>query len=136
AVLYALDGHGRRHIFIPMTDDVAVVADRRSSGVHLAHRVLEEDDGRNGFIDISCEKAHLHSVFEYFAADVLNEIRQQPGNALLGCRRVLARWRELLSRGVTRLLSEAELAGLYGELWHLRELVGRDAAALAVWRGP
>lgn len=135
-VLFALDSQGRRHLLIPAAEAVAPAPDRRSAGVHLSVRDLETDHGLTAFIDLDCRLPHLNEVFSHLAEEVLSALQADASDAYQTCRRELARWRELIDRGAASVLSSEALAGLFGELWHLRELVRRDPGATDVWVGP
>jgi hypothetical protein len=67
---------------------------------------------------------------------MVTEVKESPNSPEAACRRVLSRWRELLDRETAGLLSNESAAGLWGELWNLRELASRNPACLANWTGP
>src|SRR5262249_39600495 len=52
------------------------------------------------------------------------------------CSRVLERWRELIEHQVAPHPGIERLIGVYGELWHLRELARRSPSAVTAWTGP
>jgi hypothetical protein len=134
--LYAVDTAGLYHVFVPVSSDVRIRSDKRSAGVHLDRRVLEENGNQHIFVDISCRKGHLQGVFVHLAEDVLRELSQTPSEPEAACRRVLSRWRELLDHESDRLLSREALVGLYGELWLLRRLARETPSAHSYWVGP
>jgi hypothetical protein len=134
--LFALDSHGRRHLLIPIQIADAPAPDRRSAGVHLSIRELETEHGLAAFIDLDCRRPHLNEVFVHLAEEVLASIRADASDAYRTCRRELARWRELIDREAASVLSTEALVGLFGELWHLRELIRRDLGAGGIWVGP
>lgn len=134
-VLYAIDHEGRYHLLVPVPADAVVDPDRRSAGVHLVSRELDDKDGRATFLDVACQKRHLHELFIHLADEMVQELRTAR-NPPAACRAVLARWRELLNREASSVLSEQALSGLYGELWYLRELVRVSPNALQSWVGP
>jgi hypothetical protein len=136
SVLYAIDAEGLYHLLVPLRHEVDVVADRRSSGVHLDLRILTEKDQETRFLDVACRKRHLREVFMHLADEMVRELRQDASQPVATCRSVLIRWRELLSREISHILSEQVLLGLFGELWHLREIARVQPAALDAWIGP
>jgi hypothetical protein len=135
-VLYALDAEGCRHLLIPSIGTAAVAADQRSAGVHLVPHQLVENDRVFVFIDVACRKLRLNDIFSYLADEIVSGLRVDASDPYRTCRRVLARWREFIDRQLTSVLSPEALAGLFGELWHLRELVRREAGAVDAWVGP
>jgi hypothetical protein len=135
-VLMALDAHGLRHILIPIAPGSQFPHDRRSGGVYLITRSLADDGGAREFIDLACQKAHLNSIFAHMADEVLRSLRVDNSDPFKCCRNALQRWRELLDRENSTVLSAEALCGLFGELWHLSALVTLSDEALNSWNGP
>jgi hypothetical protein len=135
-VLAAVDDKGLRHLLIPLAKGSALDSDVRSAGVHLRERELEAGGRLRRFADLACQRLHLSGVFALLADEVVEEIRAAPQNPAVACRKVLQRWRELLDRAPTRMLSFEEVVGLYGELWHLRRLLASGGPAVQRWTGP
>lgn len=136
AVLQALDASGCRHLLVPVSANFPRAHDRRSGGVHLTSRPLEDELGQKHYLDLGCQKIHLNAVFSHLADEVLELLRENPGQPLQACREPLQRWRELLDREISNVLSTEALCGLYGELWHLVRITVRNAQDLSVWQGP
>jgi hypothetical protein len=135
-VLMALDADGFYHVLVP-SPGMPFEADRRSAGVHLLRRTLEEPGAEGGeFADVACRKAHLSGIFLHLANDLLARISEAPEEPVSVCQRVLLRWRELLDREAPNVLSRQALAGLFGELACLQTLISINSAALEVWTGP
>jgi hypothetical protein len=135
SVLMALDSKGLRHLLVPI-DTATFSADRRSAGVHLAPRVLEDDHGRRTFVDLACQNPALNGIFSHLARDVLADLAAEGREPLPACRRVLSRWRAFFDRTAAGVLSVEAAAGLFAELWHLREILKLDSSMLARWQGP
>lgn len=135
-VLYAEDPNGRRHLLVPYPEGAPSVADRRSAGVHIVTRALEDTHGKHRFLDIACCKDELFGIFQHFVADVLDRLRRSDEEVAKTCSIALLRWRELLAPAEAGRLSLQSLAGLYAELHQLRDLNSRGPGALAKWRGP
>lgn len=132
-----LDALGRRHLLIPVPFDRPVVEDRRSSGVQITRHVLVDGEATQAFVDVACTKAHLNELFDVVLDEMIRSIPAEPGAPDLACRRVLERWRELIEQEIGAGAGPERLAGLFAELWHLRELARiAPAAALDVWVGP
>lgn len=136
ATLLAIDSTGLRHVLIPIRPGAYVEPDERSSGVHIVGRELEDALGTTSFVDVACRKPHLAGVFSHLALEILETLPTNPGRPATVAKRVLHRWRELLERERADILSEAELAGLFGELTLLYRLAERSAAAAEWWAGP
>lgn len=135
-VLAGLDGTGLRHLLVPLAEGAHVEADRRSAGVHLAERELEADGVRIRFADLACRRPHLAAAFALLGDEATEEIRASPDDVGGAIGRVLGRWRELLDREASPVLSLEQLIGLFGELWVLRRLLAEEQAALRRWTGP
>ncbi len=135
-VLYALDSQGFYHLLLPLAAEAHVPMDRRSAGVHILPRVLEERGSSAQFVDVACLRLALNEVFTHLADDMLSELLADATDPVGTCRRVLARWRELIERESITVLSREGLAGLFAELRHLRELVRLNPECLGRWVGP
>lgn len=136
AVLIGLDAGGFYHVLVPSTG-IHIQPDYRSAGVQLLGRKLD-DPGTEAaeFVDVACRKAHLSGIFIHLAEDLLARIEEAPEDPVGVCRRVLARWRELLDREAPHVLSRDALAGLFGELKLLSSIMPYNSAALDTWTGP
>ncbi|MPZ68686.1 MAG: PD-(D/E)XK motif protein [Actinobacteria bacterium] len=129
------DGSGRLHLLVPIGLEEPLNEDKRSSGVHILKVVLLEEGNEVAFGDVVCLLPHLADIFHRLAAEMVEAIDDNPESPLPACRAVLDQWRELLDRAGSKFSRNA-LAGLYGELWHLRLLLEEDPARrLDVWRG-
>ena len=136
AVLLAVDAAGLRHVLVPVAADFPAAHDRRSGGVHLATRPLIDASGQRQYLDLACQKAHLNHVFAHLAEEVLGELRVDSAQPLQACRQTLQRWRELLDREPSSVLSTEALCGLFGELWHLSRIVANSPEGISAWQGP
>jgi hypothetical protein len=135
-VLYALDGAGLYHLLLPIPENTPVLADRRSAGVHIEKRHLEEGGERRTYVDVVCTRARAREVFRMLASDMLQHVGEDVEHPVEACRRVLSRWRELLERATSEVLSQEALAGLFGELWQLSKIAVQHADAHLCWNGP
>lgn len=136
AVLLALDASGLRHVLVPVAVDFPAAHDRRSGGVHLTTRPLVDDTGQRQYLDLACQKAHLNGVFTHLAEEVLGLLRSRAIQPLQACHQTLQRWRELLDREASNVLSTEALCGLFGELWHLARIAAKSAQGTSAWHGP
>ena len=135
-VLAGLDDSGLRHLLIPLAEGQHVEADRRSAGVHLVEREMEADGVRIRFADLACRRPHLTAAFAVLADEAAEEIRALPADADVAVGRVLGRWRELLDRDASSVLSLEQLTGLFGELWVLCRSLAEGQSAVRRWSGP
>lgn len=136
-VLFGLDSKGQRHLLLPIHGRDGAEEDRKSSGVHIVYRELLEGWDRKLFADVICRKPHLHELFSILVTEMLDRVKDSgdPHPAKI-CSEVLDRWRELLEGISSPLLGIEVLTGLFGELWHLREILKLDSSKLHLWRGP
>ncbi len=136
-VLAGLDVHGRRHLLVPVAASAAFREDRRSAGVQIRRTVLEDAGVDLEFVDVICLVPRLNDLFAEVAADMLETLLLDPGDPPSSCHEILERWRELLEKPDPRLLGPQQLAGLFGELLLVRELVERNPAnGIDAWMGP
>ncbi|MEF7615930.1 PD-(D/E)XK motif protein [Aquincola sp. MAHUQ-54] len=136
AALLAIDASGLRHVLVPVAADFPAAHDRRSGGVHLTTRPLVDASGQRQYLDLACRKAHLNNVFTHLADEVLGLLRDGSAPPLQACRQTLQRWRELLDRESSNILSTEALCGLFGELWHLARIAALNAQGVSAWHGP
>lgn len=136
-ILAAIDANGLPHLLIPLQKQCPVIEDRRSRGVHIRRHVLEDERGSAArYIDIVCLAAHLTPIFCVVAEEMMMAVRSSPADASAKCRDILQRWRELLNKDRTPLLSDSAVIGLFGELLVVQRLVEGNSGVLSCWRGP
>lgn len=135
-VRVGVDLTGNRHVLIPVPSSLKLRSDRRSSGLHIAPRPLEEDGVLSTFLDIACLKAALFDVFATIAAEMLDAVRREGRDPDAVCIRVLDRWRSLLNAAPSDAPAREKLVGLFGELQHLLRLAALGTHALRSWSGP
>jgi putative PD-(D/E)XK family protein DUF4420 len=136
SVLFGLDTRGHRHVLIPVLQGERVHEDKQSKGVQIIRHTLIDNGVMRSFVDLVCLKPHLHELFLVIVSEVLSGLRGDSAHPDHVCQAVLNRWRELLEREQTDLPSLEKLVGLFGELWHLRELVRFNNRAVHCWTGP
>jgi len=132
--LLALDAKQRRHLLLPTRQDMPMEEDKRSAGVHI----IESRWGNEGtrYVDIVCLKPHLNELFDMVVVDILDQIALAPAFPDQVAGRVLARWRELISRQMLQHVDLSTIIGLFGELQILRQLTQRTSRAIETWGGP
>jgi hypothetical protein len=103
----------------------------------MRQAILEESNAKLAFIDVVCLVPRLNDLFADVAADMLEALQIDASDPGLVCQQVLGRWRELLERPDPRLLGPQQLAGLFGELLLVKDLVELSpSSALDAWTGP
>ena len=127
------------HLLVPLAAEQhrTFKDDRRSAGVHLVLRPLERDGVLRWYADLVCLQTRLFSVFASLLADAVVRLdaMDDDGSPDRPLRRCLADWRALLASG-ERLFTTRQLAGLFGELRLLVQMLERDAGATSAWIGP
>lgn len=134
-ILLAIDSKGMRHLLVPVYNISDVYEDRKSSGVHIIAHELIDNSTRYLFMDIACRKSHLQEIFSTLIAEMLMELKDDPSKPSKTCLLILERWRELLERERSSLLSVERLAGIFAELLYVHEIVRLRPDALDFWVG-
>ena len=136
AVRVALDTSGRRHLLLPVKATSKVTVEPGGSGgVAVAARELMVDDIPTAFVDLVCERSDLNGVFTGLAADICTRLADGSSDPHKVVARALTEWRELL--GLNRQQwTRSLLAGLFGELVVLRDLLELESSAGELWTGP
>ncbi|WJZ02322.1 PD-(D/E)XK motif protein [Corynebacterium freiburgense] len=119
---------------IPMDEEVArkFTTDTRSPSL-----TLSRDEYRNQPCALlTLKQPALRSVFEVFCDDFLDKAVTNPDQAALTASALLKRWRDLLSRATTKVLTPEEETGLIAELELLEQLLEeRGEIAFLRWTG-
>jgi hypothetical protein len=134
--MIGLDSSLHRHLLLPILAGTYVVADRKSSGLHLYGAIWSENDKPIYVVDIVCLKPHLNDLFCEITYEILFALSTDHEHPDRTGRKVIARWREFLSRGAGNIPDDAAVVGLAGELLTLTNLVQRAPDALTSWTGP
>lgn len=134
----ALDHQAQRHLLIRVPDGTENVPKPRTRGLQVSIEKLQLPGTTTvaEHLDLACTEPAAAAVFSVVAGEVLDELRQAPGQPREAVRRVLHRWSwfwSVPSQG----LSGEEAIGLFAELWFLEQWIARfDAAVLRAWTGP
>jgi len=134
-VLAGVDADGRRHLLVPIASRRALTEDVGGRAVVLRRRTLEDEDSRRTFAALELVDPRLSDLFTALCVEVVERVSAAPTRAVVALQRVLADWRALLA-GDRQVLGPAALAGLFGELTLLLQLVDRDAGVAVAWTGP
>jgi hypothetical protein len=129
-----------RHFLIQTSPSETKFADDKSRGLTVNLRelvVLNEVSG--WYIDIRCVDEKAFDLFDLFGADLSKNLklrRSEPAAIVAQC---LANWRRFWSEPPRAVLTDDELAGLFGELWFLHIWLAPAVGyrtAVESWRGP
>lgn len=134
--LFAVDEKGYRHLLIPVSPTADIREDKRSAGVQVVVNSLVDANKMRLFVDVTCRKPHLNKLFSIILSEILNMLSESVSRPDLICHQVLNRWRELLERGPSGRPDLQTVAGVFGELWQLREVVRLDSNSIDCWLGP
>lgn len=129
---FGADTAGQRHVLAPITDEYAFTPHR---GAELELSDWTDPQSRQRYLDLICKSEPLAQVFCALADSIIDRIQtrhEPPHVAVLGA---LTDWRRLLRPA--RELTEEAARGLYGELFILKRLAGRNPLyAVDSWTGP
>jgi hypothetical protein len=136
----AVDGLKRRHVLVRLDATDPDVRDVRSRGLSIDTIVYGDDrGGAIRFADVVCLDAGGHEAFDLVATEVATLLPDESGPCADVIQRVIMKWRRFWNNNPSQLLSTTELAGLFAEVWCLRDWVlpFMDArSAVEAWRGP
>lgn len=131
----AVDHEGHRHLLVPIASSQVVRRGLDGPALVLKKRPLEGKDTYQVYADLGCLRADLNDLFRMVCADVLTATRALSDNPLKALYRVLDRWKALFQT-VGAPLGPEQIAGLFGELLILVQLLQRDSSAHRLWSGP
>ncbi|GAA1030532.1 MULTISPECIES: PD-(D/E)XK motif protein [Amycolatopsis] len=135
SLLAAVDHMGNRHVLVPLTANQHVRTDRRGAALAVRERPLENGEIYERYADLGCLRRDLDEVFTGLVSDVLSAVETTPERPLKALYTVLNRWRDLF-RHAPAPLGIDQLAGLFGELVVLNELLAGRSTAVDFWTGP
>lgn len=131
----AVDREGHRHLLVPIASNQAVRRGLDGPTLVLAKRPLEDENTYQVYADLACLRTDLNDLFTMVCADVLKLTESTPGNPLKVLHGVLDRWKTLFQTAGAPLGPD-QIAGLFGELLILVQLLQRDSSAHRLWSGP
>ncbi|GEM_PF-691302 len=134
--LFAVDGSGQRQILIPVDTIQNLQEDTMSSGVQITSRRMIDAGRLRLYVVVVCRKPHLNELFSIIVTETLNALSEDPLRPDLTAQKILSRWRELLERAPTEKPDMQTIVGVFGELWHLRNLVKINPRSVLAWQGP
>ncbi|MGW3964360.1 PD-(D/E)XK motif protein [Amycolatopsis sp. NPDC005003] len=134
-LLAAVDHAGNRHLLVPLTAHQHVRLDRGGAALTVRERPLENEQVYERYADLGCDRRDLDGVFTGLVVDVLDAVGRAPDRPLKALYNVVSQWRALFQHSPAPL-SPDRLAGLFGELVVLNELLARESTAVDFWTGP
>ncbi|NMO53843.1 PD-(D/E)XK motif protein [Actinoplanes sp. TBRC 11911] len=133
-VLCALGPDGKRHLLVPIPRGETVQPDTRAAAVHLVPLALESGSGVGKYANLVLLRDDLAEIFTGLCADVVAALAADLAAPLVVVAQVLDGWHELFRSG--RQLGIEQLAGLFGELVFLNQLLDLDGNLVRAWQGP
>ncbi|MFJ4788929.1 PD-(D/E)XK motif protein [Streptomyces sp. NPDC088794] len=130
-----VDHNGHRHLLVPVPMHRKVRSGLDGPVLQLRKRPLEDTETYQMYADLACLRTDLNDLFTELCVDAVGAAEKLPENPVKALYRVLDRWRALFQTQGTPLGPE-QLAGLFGELLVLEQLLERDSSAHRLWRGP
>jgi hypothetical protein len=134
-LLAAVDREGRRCLLVPIPPRQTLAEDIDGRAVTLRRRALEDEQSYRTYACLQLVAPNLGDLFTTLCAEVVEAVAAAPDRAVATLRKVLNDWRALLA-GALEALSPSALAGLFGELCVLMQMLDLDAGAVAFWTGP
>jgi len=130
----ALSESGRPMLMIPIARESDSASIASGKGLTISFRTLVAGSSHVRFLALRSEKEELDHVFSRIADAVIDRI-EGGGTVSQVVSSVLDEFRKLLNRKTGRL-SDAEFAGLVGELEFMRKAAMLGPMALETWTGP
>jgi len=134
-LLAAVDRSDRRALLVPILAKQTLKEDLDGQAVVLRRRALEDEQSYRTYACLELVDASQDDLFTALCVKVIERIAADPDKAVAALRKVLSDWSALLA-GARETLSPSTLAGLFGELYVLREMLRQDPGAVAFWTGP
>jgi hypothetical protein len=139
SIMLSLNADGERALLVPLRPGENQIPSLATRGIVSEETTLADvhpDGTKQRFLRLRCTDPELLTHFGVLCDEVSSRVAQAPDEWVVRVvTDALRAWRQLVGQP-KRLLSEAELVGLWGEL-HVLRLLGdaRDCSA-ACWQGP
>jgi hypothetical protein len=139
-LLCALNRAGNRIFLIVLGDSDDDLTDDKSRGLSVSTQQLEvAGESVRRYLSVQCSDSSAYDLFDVVGADLLVAVSNAPGAPREAVKLVLDRWKRFWSDLPRSVMTDEQIAGLFGELWFihiwLSVAVGMQKA-IAVWRGP
>lgn len=143
-VLFARNYEEQYLILFRLTETVEALTDepsmQLSSGFSIRNRELENKETRvtSSYLELAASRYIDISLLSAVVDEVLNEIAgESPQEIIDTCKKVIDRWKKILSLESRQKLSLIEQIGLIGELYCLKYFLEIDVLQdLTSWTGP
>jgi hypothetical protein len=116
------------------------LVDDKTRGLSVTTQRLEvSGEEVRRYISVQCTDATAHDLFDVIGAELLIAVAKAPKTPMQAVRTVLGRWKRFWSDLPRSVMSDDQIAGLFGELWFIDvwlSLATGAAKAVSVWRGP
>jgi hypothetical protein len=134
-LLAAVDRSDRRALLIPILPKQTLKEDLDGRAVVLRRRALQDEQSYRHYACLELVDPAQDDLFTALCGEVIERVAANPDKAVAALKKVLSDWKSLLA-GAREALSPSALAGLFGELHVLREMLRDDSGAVAFWTGP
>ncbi|MGW0042531.1 PD-(D/E)XK motif protein [Rhodococcus sp. NPDC003348] len=134
-LLAAVDRSGSHALLVPIMAKQSLQEDLDGRAVVVRRRTLEDEDTYRAYACLELVESDQSDLFTALCVEVIERVAAHPDRAVAALKKVLADWKSLLA-GAYEALSPSALAGLFGELYVLREMLAYDSGAVMFWTGP
>ncbi len=133
-VFVGVDRSTNRHLLVEVPDSVPLGVALRTRGLiaEVVNMALDSQEDRT-WVDVVCIDPTKSDVFTIVASDIARAVNNAPEDRLSAVTGTLERWQRFWA-GFGGSWSLEREAGLFGELWFLRQWLG--TAHLQMWVGP
>ncbi|MFF3793332.1 PD-(D/E)XK motif protein [Streptomyces sp. NPDC001981] len=131
----AVDHDGHRHLLVPVHAHRKIRPGLDGPVLRLGKRALEDEETYQNYADLGCLRHDFRDLFTELCVDVLGVTKGMPDNPVKALYGVLDRWKALF-RTQGAPLGPEQIAGLFGELVVLKQLLEKDPSAHRLWCGP
>lgn len=139
-VLCAINRSGNRYFLIPIGSEEEDLNDDSVRGLKVATERLEiSGEQSRRYVSLLCGDQGAYDLFDVVGAELFTAVGNMPKNPREAARLVINRWKRFWSAAPRSVLDDAQIAGLFGELWFLHVWLGPSIgvpSAVKAWRGP
>ena len=134
--LLAVDSDRTRCLLVPLDGPQALPAHASGAAVKISSPRLVINGRAGWYLRVACIEPALDDRFSRLVRDALEAVKDAPEAPGLATLRIVGQWQDLMRADSVRLSRES-LAGLFGELLLLEDIVdAAPASDLDCWVGP
>jgi Putative PD-(D/E)XK family member, (DUF4420) len=133
-VLLAVNAELEAQLLLPLPAGAAVIEDRTSASVQLRGRVLADGKQHRLFGVLNCRTSASEGTWRLLVAELLKSLAADTRRADAVAKETVERWRSLFDRPPKPALGRHQLAGVFGELMTLAELL-KLGQRITCWTG-